>query len=114
MYFKLGSYQHPNFIASKSVKFMEEWQKDLLGIVETVAEEVERFIQGMNDMVDSFFELTEELTEQVQNNIASEVEQYLQDISTPFLEMYWELEDVVADADPGFPYAIEATPEQNS
>ncbi|MBU7582053.1 MAG: hypothetical protein KAF91_03950 [Nostoc sp. TH1S01] len=92
---------------------MEEWQKDLMGIVETVAEEVERFFQGMNDMVDSFFDLTEELTEQVQNNIAADVEQYLQEISAPFLEMYWELEDVVADADPGFPYSLEATPEQN-
>ncbi|ALF51651.1 hypothetical protein ACX27_00405 [Nostoc piscinale CENA21] len=92
---------------------MEEWQKDLMGIVETVAEEVERFFQGMNDMVDSFFDLTEELSEQVQNNIAADVEQYLQEISAPFLEMYWELEDVVADADPGFPYSVEATPEQN-
>ncbi|MBD2495310.1 hypothetical protein [Nostoc sp. FACHB-280] len=92
---------------------MEEWQKDLMGIVETVAEEVERFFQGMNDMVDSFFDLTEELTEQVQNNIAADVEQYLQEISAPFLEIYWELEDVVADADPGFPYSVEATPEQN-
>ncbi|WP_413200060.1 hypothetical protein [Nostoc piscinale] len=92
---------------------MEEWQKDLMGIVETVAEEVERFFQGMNDMVDSFFDLTEELTEQVQNNIAADVEQYLQEISAPFLEIYWELEDVVADADPGFPYSVEPTPEQN-
>ncbi|BAY18351.1 hypothetical protein NIES21_41970 [Anabaenopsis circularis NIES-21] len=93
---------------------MEQWQKDLMGIVETVAEEVERFFQGMNDMVDSFFDLTEELTEEVQNNIAAEVEQYLQEISAPFLEMYWELEDIVTDADPGFPYSVEATPEQNS
>ncbi|MBD2455724.1 hypothetical protein H6G80_16740 [Nostoc sp. FACHB-87] len=92
---------------------MEEWQKDLMGIVETVAEEVERFFQGMNDMVDSFFDLTEELTEQVQSNIAADVEQYLQEISAPFLEIYWELEDVVADADPGFPYSVEPTPEQN-
>ncbi|MBD2449381.1 hypothetical protein H6G76_19885 [Nostoc sp. FACHB-152] len=92
---------------------MEEWQKDLLGIVETVAEEVDRFFQGMNEMVDAFFELTEELTEQVQNNLATEVEQYLQEISAPFLEIYWDLEDVVTDADPGFPYTVEATPEQN-
>jgi hypothetical protein len=92
---------------------MEEWQKDLLGIVETVAEEVDRFFQGMNEMVDAFFELTEELTEQVQNNLATEVEQYLQEISAPFLEIYWDIEDVVTDVDPGFPYTVEATPEQN-
>lgn len=92
---------------------MEEWQKDLIGFVETVSEEVDRFFQGMNEMVDSFFELTEELTQQVQNNIATEVEQYLQEISAPLLEIYWDLEDVVTDVDPGFPYTVEATPEKN-
>ncbi|MBD2438346.1 hypothetical protein [Nostoc sp. FACHB-110] len=92
---------------------MEEWQKDLMGIMETVAEEVDRFFQGMSEMVDAFFDLTEELTEQAQNNLAAEVEQYLQEISAPLLEIYWDLEDVVIDADPGFPYTVEATPEQN-
>jgi hypothetical protein len=92
---------------------MEEWQKDLLDMIETVADEVERFFLGMNDMVDAFFELTEELSEQVQTSLASEVDQFFQDLAEPLLEVYWELEDVVGDVDPGFPYAVEATPEQN-
>ncbi|QLE58505.1 hypothetical protein [Nostoc sp. TCL26-01] len=93
---------------------MDQWQKDLIEIVETVADEVERFFLGMTEMVDAFFELTEEFTDQVHNTIATEVDQYLQDIAEPILDIYWELEDVVADVDPGFPYAVEPTIEQNS
>ncbi|MCM0588996.1 MAG: hypothetical protein HEQ35_08095 [Gloeotrichia echinulata IR180] len=92
---------------------MEQWQKDLIDIIETVAVEVEDFFLGMSDMVDAFFELTEEITEQVQNTIVSEVDLYLQDLTEPILEVYWELEDVVADVDLGFPYQVEATPEKN-
>ncbi|MEH2280204.1 MAG: hypothetical protein V7K90_02490 [Nostoc sp.] len=92
---------------------MEQWQKDLVEIVETVADEVERFFLGMSEVIDAFFELTEEVTEQVHNNIVTEVDQYLQDLAEPMLEAYWELEDIVADVDPGFPYSVEPTAEKN-
>lgn len=92
---------------------MEQWQKDLMEIVETVADEVERFFLGMGEAVDSLFELTEELTEQVQNTIATEFDQYLQDWAEPILEVYGEIEDLMADADQGFPYSVEATGEKN-
>jgi hypothetical protein len=92
---------------------MDKWQKDLIDIMETVAVEVEHFFLGMSDMVDAFLELTEEITEQVQTTIATEVDQYLQDFAEPMLEVYWELEDVVADVDPGFPYPVEPTLEKN-
>ncbi|BAY13567.1 hypothetical protein [Calothrix sp. NIES-2098] len=93
---------------------MDKWQKDLIDIIETVAVEVEHFFLGMSDMVEAFLELTEEITEQVQTTIATEVDQYLHDLAEPMMEVYWELEDVVADVDPGFPYPVEATPEKNS
>jgi hypothetical protein len=94
---------------------MEQWQKDLTEIVETVADEVERFFLGMSEMVDAFFDLTEEITEQVQSTFVTEVDQYLQDLAEPiFSEAYWELEDIVADLDPGFPYEVEPTAEQNA
>ncbi|MBW4563566.1 MAG: hypothetical protein KME32_20960 [Mojavia pulchra JT2-VF2] len=92
---------------------MEKWQKDLMDIIETVADEVEHFFVEMGEMVDAFFELTEEFTEQVQNTIATEVDQYLHDLTEPILEVYWELEDVVADVDPAFPYPVEPTQEKN-
>ncbi|MEH2289798.1 hypothetical protein [Nostoc sp.] len=92
---------------------MEQWQKDLVEIVEAVGDEVERFFLGMGEVVDAFFELTEEVSEQVHNNIITEVDQYLQDLAEPMLEAYWELEDIVADVDPGFPYSVEPTSEKN-
>ncbi|MUG98877.1 hypothetical protein F7734_43935 [Scytonema sp. UIC 10036] len=96
---------------------MEKWQKEFWEMMETVADEVERFVLGMTEMVDTFFELTEELSEQVQEAIASEVDQYLQDLTEPILEAYWELEDIVIDdviLDSGFPYPVEPTSERNA
>lgn len=101
------------FLASKGGKFMEKWQKDLIEMIETVAGEVDRFFLDMGDAVDAFFELTEEITEELQSSIVAEVDQYLQEWAEPILEIYWELEEVVADGDPGFPYAVEATLEKN-
>ncbi|MDJ0735993.1 MAG: hypothetical protein QNJ47_18335 [Nostocaceae cyanobacterium] len=92
---------------------MEHWEKDFWEIVETVADEVDRFFLGMTEMVDSFFELTEEISEQVQSTITTEVDQYLQELAEPILDVYWEWEDVVGDVDPSFPYTVEATAEKN-
>lgn len=86
---------------------MENWQKDFWETVQTVADEVERFFLGMSEMVDTVFDITEEITEQLQNTIATEIDQYLQDF-------YWELEDVVGDdLDPAFPYSVEPSAAQN-
>lgn len=94
---------------------MEKWQKEFWDMIETVADEVESFFQEMTEMVDSFFELTEEITEQVQNTITTELEQYLQEIADPIMEVYWELEDVIVDdVDLGFPYSVEPTCEKNA
>ncbi|CEJ48097.1 hypothetical protein [Umezakia ovalisporum] len=92
---------------------MEQWQKDLAEMVETVADEVERFFLGMSEMIDVFFELTEEFSDQVQNSIATEIDYYLQELTDPILEVYWELEEVMGDPEPGFPYAVEPTGEMN-
>ncbi|MTJ51771.1 hypothetical protein FJR38_03280 [Anabaena sp. UHCC 0253] len=100
---------------------MEQWQKDLIDMIETVADDVEQFFLGMNDMVDAFFEFTEEITEEVQNTFLADIdafstlhEQFLQDLAEPLLEIYWELEDIAEDVDPGFPYAVEPTLEKNA
>jgi hypothetical protein len=94
---------------------MEKWQKEMWDMVEKVAEEVERFFVGMTEMVDTFFELTEEMTEQVQNTIVVEIDQVLQELAEPILDAYWDLEDIVADEmiDSGFPYPVEPTQQQN-
>ncbi|MBW4510940.1 MAG: hypothetical protein KME64_31150 [Scytonematopsis contorta HA4267-MV1] len=92
---------------------MDSWQKDLLDIVETVAGEVDRFFLGMSEMIDTFVEFTEEIGEQMQNSIATDLEMYLQELIDPIPERYWELEDSMLDIDPAFPYYLEATSEKN-
>ncbi|MEM9925362.1 MAG: hypothetical protein AAF915_16685 [Cyanobacteria bacterium P01_D01_bin.50] len=94
---------------------MDEWQKDFSEIVKSVSDEVERFFIGMTEVVDSFVELTEEISEQVQTTLLTEVDQYLQDLAEPFLEVYWDFEDVLGDDLEGhLPYPVEPTAEQNS
>jgi hypothetical protein len=98
---------------------MEKWQKDFWEMMETVANEVDRFLYGMTEMVDSFLEITEEISEEIQNSIAAEVEHYLdelsQELSEPFFDVYSELEDYIGeDIDPGFPYSVPPSPEENA
>ena len=92
---------------------MEKWQKDLFEMLETVADEVERFFLGVTEMVDAIFELSEEITEQVQNTMVIEIDQYLNDLAEPIFEVYWELEEVVGEVDQHFPYTVEPTPEEH-
>jgi hypothetical protein len=92
---------------------MEQWQKNLLEILETVADEVEQFFLGVTEIVDTIFEISEEITDQVQNTIGTEIDQYLHDLAEPLFEVYWELEEVVGEVEQPFPYTVEPTPEEN-
>ena len=93
---------------------MEKLQKDFFEILETVADEVDKFFQGVNETVETLFELSEELTEQIQSSIGTEIEQYLNELTEPFLEAYWDLEDIVGEVDQQpLPYMVDPTPEQH-
>jgi hypothetical protein len=93
---------------------MEKWQKDFLGMVETVVDEVERFFEGVSTTVDTLFELSEEITEQLQNTVVTEIEQYLSDLTEPFLEAYWELDEIaLSEIEQPFPYIVEPTPQEH-
>lgn len=91
---------------------MEQWQKDFFKMLETVADEVEYFFTEVTGMVDEFFELSEEITEQVQNTIVTEIDQYLNELAEPLLEIYWEIEAGMEEEQP-FPYTVEPTPEEH-
>jgi len=92
---------------------MEKWQKDFFEILETVADEVEHFFLGVTEVVDSFFEITEEITEQVQNTLVTELDQYLNELAEPIFEVYWELEEVIGEVDQPFPYTVEPTRQEH-
>lgn len=92
---------------------MEKWQKDFIVVVETVADEVERFFQGMTEIADTLCEISEEVTDQIQNTINVQIDQYLSELTEPILEIYWDLEDAAQDLDQPFPYPVEPTPERH-
>lgn len=88
---------------------MEKWQKDFVEFLETVADEVDHFFVEVASVVDSFFEITEEITEQLQDTIVTEIDQYFNELAEPLFEVYWELEEFVGEADNSFPYPVEPT-----
>ena len=92
---------------------MEQWQKDFFEIVETVSDEFERFLLGVTEVVDDFVELSEEISAQIQNTIATEIDQYLNDLAEPLLEVYWELEEIMGEIDQPFPHTVEPTAEEH-
>jgi hypothetical protein len=92
---------------------MEQLEKDFWEIIQKAADEVEQFFMGINEMVDTFFEFTEEITDQFQESITTDIEDYFSEITEPFFDTYWDMEDVVGDLDSAFPYPVDATPQQN-
>ncbi len=93
---------------------MDQLQKEIIEGVQIAVEEAERFLNGMTEMVDAFFEFTEEIADQVQNTIVNDLDQCIQELTEPFFfDTYWDLEGFMGDIDPGFPYQVEASSHKN-
>ncbi|CDN16695.1 MAG: hypothetical protein HRU34_02260 [Richelia sp.] len=92
---------------------MDQLEKDFWEMIQAAADEVEKIFVGINEMVDTFFEFTEEMTEQLQESITTDIEDYINEITEPFFDNYWDMEDMTIDFDSAFPYPVEATPENN-
>lgn len=86
---------------------MEKWQKDFFEMLETVADEVDQFFLGINEIVDTVLEFSEEVGEQLQNTISTELDQYFNEFTEPFFEVYWELEEFVGEVDQPFTSKLE-------
>lgn len=92
---------------------MEKLQKDFFEMLDTVADEVDQFFLGVSEIVDIVIEFSEEIGEQMQNTIATELDQYLNEFTEPFFEVYWELEEFVGDVDQPFTYKLEPNLQEN-
>lgn len=81
---------------------MEDWSKDFFTNLDLVADEVEQFFldvkRDINDTIDIFTKLSEEIVEQVQSSILSEFDQHLDDLTGSLLELYFGLENPDAEA----------------
>ncbi|KRH95745.1 MULTISPECIES: hypothetical protein [Cylindrospermopsis] len=82
---------------------MTWWQEELLDIVLTVSGEAERLFEGIDEIVDTLFDLTEEIDEQV-----GSAGTCLSELLEPLVGFYWDLED------PNLPYEVEADSLKNS
>lgn len=84
---------------------MEEWQKNIFEMLESVACMVDEFFLEVTEMVEVF-------ADDVQNTVGIDLDQYLQDMFEPIAELYSELEDLVGDTEQTYySYPVEPTPE---
>lgn len=85
---------------------MEEWSKSIFEVVESVAYMVDEFFVGVSEIV-------EVMTDEFQNTVGLEIDQYLQDMFEPIAEIYAELEELVGDTDTTFGYPVEPSAEKH-
>ncbi len=85
---------------------MEDWSKSIFEVVESVAYMVDEFFVSVTEIV-------EVMSEEIQNTVSVEIEQYLQDMFEPIAEIYAELEELIGDTDTTFGYPVEPTPERH-
>lgn len=75
---------------------MENWQKDFMEVLEVAANEVEQFFteitQVADEIIDSFLVFSEEVSEQVQNTIIPELDQFFNELVDPVVEVFFEFE----------------------
>lgn len=84
---------------------MEEWQKNIFEMLESVACMVDEFFLEVTEMVEVF-------ADDVQNTVGIDLDQYLQDMFEPIAELYSELEDLVGETEQTYySYPVEPTPE---
>lgn len=76
---------------------MEDWQKNLVEMLETVADEVENFLLDINEAIESFTVFSEEVAEQLQATISYDIEQLLNAIVEPLIDPHPELDDTIFD-----------------
>jgi hypothetical protein len=86
---------------------MEEWPKNIIEIIESVADAVDEFFEGVTEMVEA-------VASEVENTVGIDIDQCLQDMFEPIAEIYAELEEIVGETEQTYYYSypVEPTPEQ--
>jgi len=88
---------------------MEDWPKDFIEMLDTVALAVDEFFLGVAEVVEA-------VAEEMQSTLGTEIDQYLHELFDPIADIYSELEDVVGETDQymGYTYTEEPTVEKNA
>lgn len=92
---------------------MEDWQKNFNEMLDTVTEEVEKFFSDITEAVDAIALLSEEVAHQVQNSITTEIDQFLNNLIQPVLEVYFEFEQINFEPEWPLTDTVEPSPQQH-
>lgn len=96
---------------------MDDWQKNFFETLETVANEVEKFFLEMTEeaveALDSFLEFSEEVTQQAQHSFFNDLEQFLNELVDPIVDIYLEVEQFdITEQPEQFVHYVEPTIER--
>lgn len=92
---------------------MEDWQKNLTDMLETVTQEVEKFFSDITEAVDAIALLSEEVFHQVDRTITTEIEHFLTDLIQPVLDACSELEQTSFEPEWPLTDTVEPSPQQH-
>lgn len=85
---------------------MEDWSKGFFEVMENAVSDAEHFFNGVSDefaeMLDVLAKISEEFTEQVQNNLIAEVDGYFNEFDGYFNEFLEPIIDICLEFDPQF------------
>jgi len=79
---------------------MEDWLKNLTEVVEELTLVVGEFFTELGEVLDT-------MTEDIQQGVTVEIDQFLQEIFEPITDLYLELEQLAEGGDLGFTATIE-------
>ncbi len=75
---------------------MEDWSKSIVEAIETVVLDMEKFFTDLteefNEMFGDLTKLSEEITDEVQNKILPELDECMNEIFEPILDLYFDLD----------------------
>lgn len=75
---------------------MEDWSKSIVEAIETVVLDMEKFFtdvtEEFNQMFGDLTKLSEEITDEVQNKILPELDECMNEIFEPILDLYFDLD----------------------
>lgn len=83
---------------------MEDWSKSIVEAIETTISEMEKFFtdvtEELNGILNELTKISEEITDEVQNKILPELDEYINDIFEPIIDIYFDLDlDLDLDID---------------
>jgi hypothetical protein len=95
---------------------MEDWSKDFFEVMENAVAEVEHFFTDMSEefveMLEVLAKISEEFTEQVQNNLISEVDGYFNEFLEPIIEICRDFEPEFDEIDLSMVTYVDPSPTQ--